>query len=277
MSNYYIWNAGWPKTFSMNRKQNFLCLPPTHFTFLTANTRRTLSAYIKPTARNFGRIFDSDLSFQPHINKPVQPCSVELRTISKIKPMLPQSHIEKIIHSIIFSILDCWDSLLSGDINNKSLPGFQLFQNAAARLQTGFKRQDHITQILASTHGSWYVFGINLRFYWSLLKPIAVWPPTVFPTCWPQTSQFTALGPWVGHFMLFWRRGAKWEVIISSPPYLLLPKEIRLADSVNCFKSILKTQLSLLTSSRVLWPVNFVNRVVKSVSVIVITRDVTAS
>lgn len=116
-------------------KTEILVFTPTHSTFLTENTRCTLSTYIKPTARNFGRIFDSDLSFQPHINKPVQLCSLHLRTISKIKPMLPQSHIEKIIHSIIFSILDCCDSLLSGDINNKSLPGFQLFQNAAARLQ----------------------------------------------------------------------------------------------------------------------------------------------
>lgn len=84
--------------------------------------------------------------FHPHISKPVQPCSLDLRTISKIKPVLPQSHVEKKkTHSLIFSILDCCVSLLSGDINNKSLPGFQLFQNAAARLQTGFKRQDHIT------------------------------------------------------------------------------------------------------------------------------------
>lgn len=137
-----------PKPSPWIKNRNFSVYP---HTFHLPHRKHPLSTYIKPTARNFGRIFDSDLGFQPHINKPVQAGSLELRTISKIKPMLPQSHIEKVIHSIIFSSLDCCDLLLSGDISNKSVSGFQLLQNAAARLLTGFKRQDHITPILAST------------------------------------------------------------------------------------------------------------------------------
>lgn len=91
-------------------KTEIFVFTPTRSTFLTENTRCTLSAYIKPTAETLVE-FLTQTSASNHTST----------NISKIKPMLPQSHIEKIIHSIIFSILDCCDSILSGDINNKSL------------------------------------------------------------------------------------------------------------------------------------------------------------
>ena len=121
-----------------------------------------LSVNIKPTARNLGVHFDSDLTFIPHVNKLVQSCFYHLRSISKIKHMLTPPDLEKVIHAFIFSRLDDCNSLLSG-INRKSLSCLQLVQNSAARLLTGFNRHQHITPILASIHWLPVCFRIDFK------------------------------------------------------------------------------------------------------------------
>ncbi len=78
-------------------------------------------------------LFHSDLSFQTTCQKVVQLCFMHLRTISKIKPILSHPDLEKVIHALIFSRLDCCYSLLSG-IAQKTLSHLQRVQNAAAKL-----------------------------------------------------------------------------------------------------------------------------------------------
>ena len=122
----------------------------------------SLSVNIKPTARNRGVLFDTELFFIPHINKLVQSCFYQLRSVSRIKHMLTPPDLEKVIHAFIFSRLDYCNSLLSG-INQKSLSRLQLVQNSAARLLTGFNRRQHITPILASLHWLPVCFRIDFK------------------------------------------------------------------------------------------------------------------
>lgn len=73
----------------------------------------TLSANVKPVARNLGAILDSYPNFEPQIKKGVQSCSLQI-AISKIKPMLSHSELETEICALTFSRLDYCTSLLSG-------------------------------------------------------------------------------------------------------------------------------------------------------------------
>ncbi|XP_065806933.1 uncharacterized protein [Labrus bergylta] len=63
--------------------------------------------------QNLGVIFDSDLTFEQHIKKVIQSCFIHIRTISKVKSILPPDDLEKVIPSLIFSRPDYCNSLLS--------------------------------------------------------------------------------------------------------------------------------------------------------------------
>uniref|UniRef100_A0A3Q3FRJ7 Reverse transcriptase domain-containing protein n=1 Tax=Labrus bergylta TaxID=56723 RepID=A0A3Q3FRJ7_9LABR len=134
-----------------NSKSEIIVFNPPNTTHISKSSLGPLFTNVQPTARNLGVTFDCNLTFESHIKTVVRSSFFHLRTISKIKTILTQRDLEKIIHALIFSRLDYCNSLFSG-ITNKSLSRLQLVQNAAARLLTGCNRRHHITPILASLH-----------------------------------------------------------------------------------------------------------------------------
>ena len=146
-----------------NTKTEIILFTPTNNISHYQQALCPLSTNIKPTARNLGVLFDTELTFIPHINKLVQSCFYQLRSVSRIKHMLTPPDLEKVIHAFIFSRLDYCNSLLSG-INQKiSLSRLQLVQNSAAKLLTGFNRRQHVTPILASLHWLPVCLRIDLK------------------------------------------------------------------------------------------------------------------
>ncbi|KAK0155946.1 hypothetical protein N1851_001518 [Merluccius polli] len=196
-----------------------------------------LSGNIKPTARNLGVILDSDLTFIPHINKVVQCCFLHIRTISKIKHFLSQPDLEKVIHTLIFSRLDYCNSLLTG-INHKSLSRLQLVQNSAARLLTGFNRRHHITPVLASLHWLPVRFRIDFKIVLITFKARRGLAPEYITDMLTLSAGDALLNvprsrlKTIGDRAFSTRAPRLWND---------LPAEIRLAESVNSFKSLLKT------------------------------------
>ena len=204
-----------------------------------------LSSYMKPTARNLGVLFDSGLSFKPHINKVVQSCFLQIRTISRIKPMLHHSDLEKIIHAFIFSRLDYCNSLLSG-ITQKSLFRLQLVQNAAARLLTGFNRQHHITPILASLHWLPVRFRIDFKILLITFKARRGLAPSYITDMLTPYEPARSLRSSGGALLAVPKsrlksKGDRAFSIRAPRLWNDLPEEIRLAESVTSFKSLLKT------------------------------------
>ena len=65
--------------------------------------------------------------------------------------MLTASHLELLIHTLIFSYVNYCNALFTC-LNPAALCRLQLAQNAAARLLTKTNRRSHITPILASLH-----------------------------------------------------------------------------------------------------------------------------
>ncbi len=84
-----------------------------------------------------------------------------MRLIYKIKPFLSRKDLEKVIHAFIFSRLDTYNSLYYG-VQDKSLDRLQLIQNAAARLLTGTRKNEHITPVLRELH--WLPVSYRINF-----------------------------------------------------------------------------------------------------------------
>ena len=103
------------------------------------------------SARNIGVIFDEHMSLEKHVTSTCKACFFYLRNICRIRVCLSLADIEKLVHAFITSKLDNANSLLSG------LPKFlidrlQNVQNAAARVVTRTRKDDHIKPVLKQLH-----------------------------------------------------------------------------------------------------------------------------
>jgi len=204
-----------------------------------------LSTNLSSSARNLGVIFDSHLNFKIHINKVTQSCFFHLRTISKIKPILTRSDLEKVTNALIFSRLDYCNSLLSG-LDNKSISRLQLVQNAAARLLTGFNRREHITPVLSSLHWLPVRFRIDFKTLLFTFKARLGLAPSYIaelltpyePPCSLRSSGRSLLAVPKSRLRT---KGDRAFSVRAPQLWNNLPEEIRLASSVTSFKSLLKT------------------------------------
>ena len=104
------------------------------------------SVMLKTTnqARNLGVIMDSDLNFNSHIKTITKSAYYHLKNISRIKGLMSQQDLEKLVHAFIFSRLDYCNSVLSG-LPKKSIRQLQLIQNAVARVLTKKNGSHHFS------------------------------------------------------------------------------------------------------------------------------------
>lgn len=110
-------------------------------------------AMLKTTdqARNLGVVMDSDLNFNSHMKMITKSAYYHLKNISRVRGLMSQQDLEKLVHAFIFSRLDYCNSIFTG-LPKKSIRKLQLIQNAAARVLTKTKKMDHITPVLRSLH-----------------------------------------------------------------------------------------------------------------------------
>ncbi|XP_041642854.1 uncharacterized protein LOC121509496, partial [Cheilinus undulatus] len=101
--------------------------------------------------RNLGVILDSTLSFQSHIKSVTKSAFYHLKNISRLRPSLPDSVAETLIHAFITSRLDYCNGVLSG-VPSKTLDRLQYVQNSAARVLTRTRPWQHITPTLIHLH-----------------------------------------------------------------------------------------------------------------------------
>ena len=142
-------------------RQNFLQLnkDKTEIIVFGANDKRSkVSAYLdslslqtKNQVRNLGVILDSDLNFNSHINSITKSAYYHLKNIARIRGFMSKQDLEKLIHAFISSRLDYCNGLLTG-LSKGAVRKLQLIQNAAARVLTKTKKFEHITPILRSLH-----------------------------------------------------------------------------------------------------------------------------
>ena len=102
-------------------------------------------------ARNIGAIIDRHLTMEDQVSNVCRNCYLSLRQISQIRPYLTAEATATLVHALIISKLDSYNSLLIR-IPDWLKRKLQLIQNNAGRLITKNKMSDHITPVLKNLH-----------------------------------------------------------------------------------------------------------------------------
>ena len=135
--------------------------------YLQLNPIQLGSDVIHPSshAKNIGVIFDSTMTMSRHINAVVKSGFYHLRNIAKVRNVLTLNTTKILIHAFVISKIDNYNSLLYG-LPKQLIDKLQHLLNAAARVITGGRKNDHISSILQEFH--WLpmeqriIFKINL-------------------------------------------------------------------------------------------------------------------
>ena len=121
-------------------KDNFLKLNDSKTEFLVLDSRKSKPVDVQSvtigeecvtavsSARNIGSIIDRHLTMEDQVSNVCRNCYLRLRQISQIRPYLTEEATATLVHALIISKLDCYNSLLIG------IPGWlkrklQLIQN----------------------------------------------------------------------------------------------------------------------------------------------------
>lgn len=101
--------------------------------------------------RNLGVFLDSELNLDSHVAGVVRSCFHQIRQLRSIRRCLTPDAMKTLAHAFICSRVDYCNSILLGstNLNHNRL---QSVLNAAARLITGLRKFDHISDTLQDLH-----------------------------------------------------------------------------------------------------------------------------
>ena len=103
------------------------------------------------SVKSIGAHLDTEINMDKQISATCKAAWFNLYQIGKIRNYITEDQVKTVIHAHVTSRLDCNNSLLVG-LPKKQTRRLQLVQNAAARLIKGLKKRDHITPTLYELH-----------------------------------------------------------------------------------------------------------------------------
>ncbi len=199
----------------------------------------------KTKLKNLGVIFDSNLTFEPHVQGTVKTSFFHLRNIARLRPMLSFPVAERLINTFVFTRIDYCNALLAG-ASKATLNKLQVVQNSAARILTRTRMRDHITPVLESLHWLPVSFRVDFKILMLTYKALHGLAPQYLsdllipytPTRDLRSSETGLLTVPLTRLRLMGDRAFS-----SLAPKLWnsLPIEIRQAKTLSTFKSRLKT------------------------------------
>ena len=202
----------------------------------------------KSSLRNLGVIFDKEMSFQHHSKQLTRNCFFQLRNISKLRTMVYKSELEMIIHAFVSSRLDYCNGLFSC-LNKKELSRLQQVQNSAARLLTRCNRRTHISPILKALHWLPVSFRVKFKILVLTFRALHGQAPSYIRNLCPYTPNQRLRSLDKNLLMVprsrFRTRGDRSFQVVAPKLWNDLPPLLRSLDSVDAFKSKLKTHLFL--------------------------------
>lgn len=101
--------------------------------------------------RDLGIQLDEELKMECHVSFLEKCCYLQIRRLHSIKHYLTPDSIKTLVHACVLSRLDYCNSILYG-ISNDLLNRLQRIQNAAARVISGKRKYDHISDTLKELH-----------------------------------------------------------------------------------------------------------------------------
>ena len=200
-----------------------------------------------PNTKNLGAGFNNAMSMKYHVQCICQAGYYHLRNIHRIKDCLTKEAIQILVHSVISSWMDYCNALLA-DIPGYLVHRLQVLQNCTARLVSEVHKRKHITHVLLSLH--WLPVQCHIKFKVLLL---------VFKSLSGKAPNYLAEMMQCKNTIK--TRSSKDKPLLQAPRtkcstfgdrafsvygprhWSKLPKHIRERDSVDSFKSSLKTHL----------------------------------
>ncbi|XP_068573506.1 uncharacterized protein, partial [Cebidichthys violaceus] len=200
--------------------------------------------WVAATSRNLGVVMDSDLNLNSHIKTITKSAYYHLKNISRIRGLMSQQHLEKLVHAFIFSRLDYCNGVFTG-LCKKSTRKLQLIQNAAARVLTKTKKVDHITPVLRSLHWLPVQQRIDFKILLLVYKALnGLGPKYISNLLLPYEPSRPLRSSGTGLLSVPRVRTKHGEAAFSFfAPHIWnkVPESCRSAESLSSFKSRLKT------------------------------------
>ena len=209
------------------------------------------SDVISPSSpiKYLGIYMDSLLNLESHINKITSTAYFHLRNISKIRKYLDMDSAKSLVQSIVVSRIDFCNSLLS-KVPQRLTNKLQRVQNQAARIVCKKRKRDHMTPVLKELHWlpvrSRITFKVLLLTYKCLIGMAPAYLCDLI-NCYRPPRTLRSNTDLIGTLALkrFKRLKHGGRAFSSVAPELWnkLPYNIRNAETVTSFKSMLKTHL----------------------------------
>ena len=191
---------------------------------------------ISQEVHNLGVILDSELTFSPQISSNISQGHHLIRNVAPIRKFLSVDHVKTLVNSIVISKVDNCNALLYG-VSSHNTDRLQKFQNSCARLIYHKRKYDHVSGILRELH--W--LPAEARTYFKLLCYVYKCIHDLAPS---YLSELIAIRRDHDLSLTVPRRSTMIgdRAFSSAGPRLwnALPAELKLSNSLDCFKSKLK-------------------------------------
>ena len=207
----------------------------------------TLSKQVK----SLGVVIDQSLSLKQQINYTKKKAVFNLMNISRISRFINESARMKLVHGLVFSVIDFCNSIYYG-LPNSDLHGLQIILNSAARIVTGMPRfsRDRITPVCIKLHflpiKARIIYKLCLITYKALKFNQPKYLSELLKTYNPETSMnLRSIDENRLNEPVVSRSAVVKRSFEYSAPRLfnMLPIEIRQTNTVKSFKKSLKTYL----------------------------------
>ena len=180
------------------------------------------------------------------VKKMCQTAYFHIRNINSIRRLLSHEAAATLVHAFITSRLDDGNSLLYG-INDCLLKKLQLIQNTAARVLSKTRKYDHITPVLKKLH--WLPVKQRIEYKillltWKSLNGISPAYLSDLITHYTPNRELRSSDKRLLYIPRTNTSSGDRAFSISAPClWNSLPETIRKANSLDKFKSLLKTHL----------------------------------
>lgn len=196
------------------------------------------------TVRKLGVTLDPTLSFECYIQNITKSAFFHFKNISWLKPSLTDPTAETLIHAFVLSRLLQRHSLRTPRQNTGQASTYSKFSCTSPH--THQTLGPHHPQLSSNFTGSQFNTGSSSNCSCSTTKPSMDWSPyTLQTSCTPKlppvhcTPLTLASSPSLAPDSAPWWTG----LLAVKPPQLELPLHVRISQSINIFKSKLKTHL----------------------------------
>lgn len=109
------------------------------------------SVSISSTVMDLGVTLDGTLTMSQHVAAVCRSSFFQLRQLRAVRRSLSSETTKILVHSFVSGRLDYCNSLLAG-ISDGLIQKLQSVQNAAARLVTGLRKFDHVSETIRELH-----------------------------------------------------------------------------------------------------------------------------